>query len=80
MPAKELGKIKNSMPAQSLVGLCAILNQIEAETKALVVRMEQINEQAARFSIPVGWKSMPESYLAKIQPEEIYSEKPKEAK
>ena len=67
------------MPVESLVSLCVVLNQIEADTKALVAQMDVINEQAKRFSVPVGWENMPESFLSQIQPEEIYLEKPKEA-
>lgn len=67
------------MPTESLVSLCVVLNQIEADTKALVARMDKINEQAARFSVSVGWENQPEAFLSKIQPEEIYLEKPKEA-
>lgn len=63
------------MPAQSLAQLCGILVQIEAETKALVEKMNQINEQAARFTVPVGWENQPESFLSQIRPEEIYLEK-----
>ena len=67
------------MPAESLVQLCSILNQIENDTQALVAQMIQINEQAAKFSVPVGWENTSESFLSQIQPQEIYLEKPKEA-
>ena len=67
------------MPAESLVSLCVVLNQIEADTKALVAQMDAINEQAARFSVPVGWENQSESFLSEIQPEEIYFDSTKEA-
>ena len=66
------------MPVESLVSFCVVLNQIEADTKALVARMDALNEQAARFSVPVGWKNQPEAFLSKIQPEEIYFDSTKE--
>ena len=67
------------MPVESLVSLCVILNQIEADTRALVAQMDAINEQAARFSVPVGWENQPEAFLSQIQPEEIYFEPIKKA-
>lgn len=57
------------MPAQSLVQLCGILVQIEAETKALVEKMNQINDQAVKFSVPIGWDN-PENWPTKIQLEQ----------
>lgn len=65
------------MPAESLAQLCAILNQIEADTMALVARMDAINEQAARFSVPVGWENQSESFLSEIQSKEIFYESKK---
>ena len=66
------------MPAESLVALCALFNQIEADTKTLVARMDAVNEQAARFSVPVGWENIDESFLTKIQPMKALLDTPDE--
>ena len=72
---RELNKTKRKkpMPAESLVQLCSIFNQIENDTQALVAQMIQINEQAAKFC-PVGWKNTSESFPFQIQSQEIYLE------
>ena len=66
------------MPTESLAQLCGLLKQIEADTQALIAQMDAVNEQAARFSVPVGWKNQPESFLSQIQPEEISFDSTKE--
>lgn len=63
------------MPSESLATLCGLLNQIEADTQALVARMDAVNEQAARFSVPVGWENTSESFLSQVKSEEFYLEK-----
>lgn len=62
------------MPAESLAALCGLLNRIEADTQALIAQMDAVNEQAARFSVPVGWDN-PQNWSTKIELEKQKEEK-----